>query len=100
MSPDKMRVRVLNVLEAHALAAQASQYDRRVAVTAISTARAHIEEILAEGSAEAYGNLVLAALASQLETYNDPDGVYTNGRGVIGSLLGDLAVVIKKDALR
>jgi len=81
-------------------AAQTSQFDRRVAITAISTARAHIEKISVEGSSEAYGHLVLGTLASLLDRYNDPDGVYTNGRAVIDSLLEDLAALIKTGKAR
>ena len=43
-----------------------------------------------------YGEQVVRALKLLLQTYNDPDGENTNGRGVIGSLLGDVEAVVRK----
>ncbi|NNE24789.1 MAG: hypothetical protein HKN11_19495 [Rhizobiales bacterium] len=90
-----MRTAFDAVLTRHALAAQASEYDRSVAVTAIAAARAVITGAAVEGSAGDYGRTVYAAVASLHQTYNDPDGEYTNGRGVLGSLLGDLYDVVR-----
>jgi len=90
-----MRTLFDEVLTRHALAAQASQYDRSVAVTAIAAARAIITNATVEGSAEDYGQSVYAAVASLHQTYNDPDGEYTNGRGVLGSLLGDMYSAVR-----
>jgi hypothetical protein len=95
-----MRQEILRVVKSHAISAQASQYDRRVAVTAIGAVRSSVENIPVEGSAQSYGRKILAAVTSLLEGYNDPEGEYTNGRGIIGSLLGDLAGVVKKGGRR
>lgn len=92
-----MRREILRVIDQHAISAQASQYDRRVCITAVGAVRSSVEDIPVEGSAQSFGQQVLEAVTSLLETYNDRDGEYTNGRGVIGSLLGDIAGVVRKD---
>lgn len=96
MCAGELRTQINAVVAKHAVAAQASQYDRTVAITAVATARGIIEEILSDESIQNYGEQVLSALKSLLQTYNDPDGQYTNGRGIIGSLLGDMEAVVRK----
>ncbi|MGJ8533173.1 MAG: hypothetical protein ACSHYC_13410 [Alphaproteobacteria bacterium] len=79
-------------VEKHALAAQASQYDRTVAITAIARARALIEEVGANSDSGNLGAELHSALVELHANYNDPDGVYTNGKGVLGSLIGDIEI--------
>lgn len=79
-------------VEKHALAAQSSQYDRAVAITAVARARLVIEEVIANSSSEDFGVELLATLVELHSNYNDPDGIYTNGKGVMGSLIGDIEI--------
>ena len=95
-----INTQILDIINKHALKAQASEYDRSVALTAIASARARIEEVLVEGSADCYGLNVLSCLALLYENYNDLDGQYTNGRGVLGSLIGDLQSTIIKATIK
>ena len=93
---EEMQAQILQILNRHALEAQNSQYDRSVSITAIATARDHFNQVAVESSAEAYCQRVLADLITLQETYNDPDGEYTNGRGVLGSLIGDICLLISR----
>lgn len=77
-------------VEKHALAAQVSQYDRTVTITAIASARHVIEEVIANSANGNFGVELLSALVELNANYNDPDGIYTNGKGVLGSLIGDI----------
>lgn len=95
MNAQEMHKQIFRIFKRHALSAQASQYDRTVAITAIARARAQIEVIAAEESAHSYGEEVMSELVAFHQDYNDPDGEYTNGRGVLGSLLADLEAVVK-----
>ncbi len=94
---DEMHDNICLLLNRHALAAEESEYDRNVAVTAISSARIKVETILIEGTATHYGQQVLGLLKELHQFYNDPDGVYTNGRGVLGSLLTDIAHLVERN---
>ena len=89
----EIQTQILQVLNRHARKAQDSQYDRSVSITAIATARNHFNRVILDGSAEAYRQRVLADLIALQETYNDPDGEFTNGRGVLGSLIGDISLL-------
>lgn len=79
-------------VEKHALTAQASQYDCTVAITAIARARDVIEEIGANSDHSNLATELHSALVELHANYNDPDGVYTNGKGVLGSLIGDIEI--------
>lgn len=79
-------------MEKHASAAQASQCDRTVAITAIARARHIIEEISANSANGNFGVEFLSALGELHSNYNDPDGIYTNGKGILGSLIGDIEI--------
>lgn len=92
---DRMNAR----LEKHALAAQSSQYDRSVAITAIARARAVVAEVIASSKGEDVGVEILDALIELHSDYNDPDGLYTNGKGVLGNLIGDIEIELKSRQL-
>lgn len=79
-------------VEKHALAAQVSQYDRTVAITAIARARVVVDEVSANSGRGNFSVELLSALVELHSNYNDPDGVYTNGKGVLGSLIGDIEI--------
>ena len=89
-----MQAQILQVLSRHALKAQDSQYDRSVSITAIATARDHFNRVTVDGTADSYIQSVLADLLALQETYNDPEGQYTNGRGVLGSLIADISLLM------
>jgi len=81
---------VSQLIAEHAQKASLSQYDRAVAITAISAARQVVLAIPSNLPAEEYQARVLAELGQLMERYHDPDGEYTSGKGVIGSLVNDL----------
>lgn len=96
MRADELKTHIIAAVAKHAVAAQASQYDRTVCISAVAAARSVVEDIIPDNPPQNYGEQVLCALKSLLQTYNDPDGKYTNGRGVIGSLLDDVEAVVRK----
>jgi len=81
---------ISQLIEKHAHKASMSQYDRAVSITAISAARQVVLAIPSNLPAEVYQARVLAELGQLMERYHDPDGQYTSGKGVIGSLVNDL----------
>ncbi len=86
-----------SIIEKHAKAAQCSQYDRKVAVTAISNARIVIDKVIAKPDVENYKAEIVAALIVLQSEYHDPDGEFTNGKGVLGSLIDDFASALSDD---
>lgn len=96
MHAEELKTQISAAIAKHAVAAQQSQYDRTVCITAVAKARSVVEGVSTDNQLQDYGEEVLSALNSLLQTYNDTDGQYTNGRGVIGSLLGDITVVVRK----
>ena len=95
-----VKIRTNSIIASHANAAQSSQYDRRVAVTAISSARSVIDSVFARPDVKDYKSEILEALIALQSDYHDPDGEFTNGKGVLGSLIGDLASALSDDLLR
>ena len=71
-------------------AASQSQYDRKVCVLAVMAARNAVETIPVDGTTTDYGQAVVAVLDKLHNTYNDPDGEYTSGRGIIGDVYFDV----------
>ncbi len=65
-----------------------SEYDRSVCTNAISVAYNTIENIEVRGEPSAYLGKIIAVIENLHADYNDPDGEYTNGTAIIGSLLG------------
>lgn len=88
--------RINSNVEKHALAAQSSEYDRAVAITAIARARKVIEDVIAGSSSKNLGVEILTNLIELHSNYNDPDGVYTNGKGVLGSLVADIEIELNR----
>lgn len=75
--------------------AASSAYDRAVCIKAISTANDVFMAIPVAGSAEDYFQTVYQELTTLQKSYNDPDGEYTNGKAMIGSLLGEIYLLVK-----
>ncbi len=86
----QLRVAVDRVLSDRAIAAQNSAYDRSVCISAVGAARDVVQAVAVSGGAETYKRNLVAALSPVFETYSDPDGEYTSGRGVIGDILADI----------
>lgn len=84
------RKNILDLVDIHAQKARTSQYDRDVCILAISAARDVVLSISSELSAHSFKASVLKQLSELLESYYDPDGEYTSGKSVIGSLLDDI----------
>ena len=96
MRTEELRDQILAAVAQHAVAAQESQYDRTVCITAVGAARSTVEAIAPDCASQDFGSRVLCALNSLHQTYNDTDGEYTNGRGVIGSLIADIEAAVRK----
>jgi hypothetical protein len=82
------------LLEKHAQKARGSEYDRSVAITAISTAREVIAAVPDDGTDKEFAALLLSRLQDLAAHYHDPDGVYTSGKGVLGALVDDIQVAL------
>lgn len=95
MGADEFKIQINSIVSKHAIDAQTSQYDRTVCITAVAAARSVIEGVIPDNPSQNYGEQVLCALKLLLQNYNDPDGKYTNGRGVLGSLLGDVEALMR-----
>ncbi len=88
-----MQEQIYKLLEEHAIKAQQSEYDRSVCILAISRARKLIQSIPV--SSKEYHSEIIKQLSTFQQNYQDPDGKFTSGKGVIGALLGDLIAVLK-----
>ena len=97
MQDNETRKRVMATIADHATKAQASEYDRSVAISAIASARRTVENLQLEPSgSENHGQRILDALNDLRAGYNDPVGKYTNGKGVLGSLIDDVYQMLSK----
>ncbi len=88
MNPVKERV--LSLVDKHAKKASKCEYDREVAIKAISAARKAVLTIPDDLPPNLIRSHALAALAELMANYHDPDGQYTSGKGVIGSLYDEV----------
>lgn len=89
MNPVKERVLLL--VDKHAQKASKCEYDRAVAITAISAAREAVLTIPDDLPPHLIRPHALAELAELMADYHDPDGQYTSGKSVIGSLYDEVA---------
>ena len=97
MQDNETKDRVMAIITDHATKAHASEYDRSVAISAIASARRTVEDLPLEPSgSENHGQTILDALNDLRAGYNDPDGKYTNGKGVLGSLIDDVYLMLSK----
>ena len=86
--------KVQELIDYHAIKAQQSAYDRDTCILAILKVRETLMTIPNDLDESTYTELVLQKLAELLSTYYDPDGMYTSGRSVIGSLRDDIHAAI------
>ena len=84
------RNKVQQIIDAHSAKAQQSAYDRGTCVLAVLTARETVMTIPDEVDEQAYPQQVIQKLDELFNNYHDPDGEYTSGRAVIGSLRDDI----------
>lgn len=84
--------RINSKVEKHALAAQSSQYDSAVAITAVARARKVIANVFEGSNSKNPRVEILANLLELHSNYNDTDGEYTNGKGVLGNLIADIEI--------
>jgi hypothetical protein len=85
------------VIERHAQKARESEYDRTVAIAAISASREVVSAVPGDLQGRDYAARILSQLHQLAASYYDPDGEYTSGKGVIGALLSDLQVALKDE---
>ena len=78
------------IISTRAIEASEMPYDRRVWIAAVSEARRVLGGVTVDGTSRAYYSAVVSVLSEASDTYNDPDGEYTNGRGAIGNILYDV----------
>ena len=89
---------VSSLIDKHAQKARESEYDRSVAIAAISTAREVVAAVPAGGDDEEYAASLLSRLHDLMAHYHDPDGVYTSGKGVLGALANDISVALSNSS--
>ena len=77
---------VFDILNEHSRKAEVSEYDRSVSIKAVLTVRDWIN-----ANSPPTKKAIVDGIENLRSNYNDPDGVYTNGRGIIGSILDDLS---------
>ena len=92
---EEMHAVITRIFAKRSIKAAESQYDRKVCVRAVGTARDVFMRVSVEGTATEYGQSVLRALEPLCDNYNDPDGEYTSGKGSIGDVFYDIMGVIK-----
>jgi len=92
---EEMHAVINRIFAKRSIKAAESQYDRKVCVLAVGTARDVYMSVPIEGTATEYGHAVLKALEPLCDSYNDPDGEYTSGKGSIGDVFYDIMGVVK-----
>ncbi len=87
---EQMHAAINKFVENHAIEASESAYDRKVCILAVSAAGDTIRRVPVEGTAIEYGQAVAAVLGELQDSYSDPDGEYTSGKGPIGGVYYDV----------
>ena len=95
MTAEEMHAVIDRIFAKHSIKAAESQYDRKVCVLAVGTARDVFLRVPIEGTATEHGQAVLKALKPLYDNYNDADGEYTSGRGSIGDVFYDIMGVVE-----
>ncbi len=97
-SAQQMKAAIKAIIVKRSLAANQSQYDRKVCVGAVGAASDVFERVPVEGTAIEYGQAVVAVLSELHDTYNDSDGEYTSGRAPIGDVYYDVSGLLNDQA--
>lgn len=92
---EEMHTAINRIFANRSIKAAESQYDRKVCIRAVGTARDAFIRVPIEGTATEYGQAVLMALEPLCDNYNDPDGEYTSGKGSIGDVFYDIMEVVE-----
>ena len=92
---EEMHAVINRIFAKHSIKAAESQYDRKVCVLAVGTARDVFMRVPIEGTATEHGQAVLKALEPLSNNYNDPDGEYTSGKAPIGDVFCEIMGVIE-----
>jgi len=95
-TPLETQTRIQKVLDAHALKAAASEYDRSVCIIAVAAARKTVWEYLENTGPYVDEEALLQRLLDLHASYYDPDGEYTSGKGTIGDLIADICAALKE----
>lgn len=90
----QMHAAINKIVGKRAIKASQSQYDMKVCVGAVAAAGDTVRCVPIEGTAIEYGQAVAAVLSELGDTYNDPDGEYTSGKGPIGDVHYDVLGLI------
>ena len=96
MSDKYQKLDILKVIDLHSIKASKSEYDRSVSISAVSKVRELVLNLV-EDSEEMDKKTLIETIELMKVNYNDPDGKYTNGKSIIGSLLDDLRFLAKKE---
>lgn len=89
---------VSEIMEARAIQAANSEYDRVVSIDAVAAARKATDAVAIEGTNILYHAAIQSQLNTLFSTYNDTSGQYTNGRAAIGDILSDIAQLSQRFA--
>ena len=93
-SAEQMHAAIKKIIERRSIEASQSAYDHKVCILAVSAAADTIRRVPVAGTAIEYGQAVAALLSDLSNTYNDPDGEYTSGKGSIGDVHFDVLGLI------
>lgn len=86
----EMCVAIKAIVKKRSIGASESQYDRKVCILAVGAAGDAINRVPVTGMAIEYCQAVTAILNDLQDSYNDPDGEYTSGKGSIGGVYYDV----------
>ncbi len=90
------RKHVGDIVDAHSRKAQQSFYDRDVNIMAVVSVREKLMTIPVSIDGEEYLRAVLRSLDELSTSYNDTDGEYTCGRGMIVGVRDDVHMLLRQ----
>ena len=90
---EECKAAIAEVFAEHLARANRSEYDVKVCVLAVGRAPDEFGTFPVTGSAQQYCAATVAKLEAFRDNYYDPDGEYTNGAGVIGSVVESIKTI-------
>ncbi len=87
---------ITDIFMEHLALENRSAYDVKVCVLAVARAQDEFKTFPVSGSAQRYWEDTVAKLEVFRDGYYDPDGEYTNGAGVIGSVIESIKGIRKR----